>query len=103
MLSDSCAHDLSAIVSQNDHHIEQPKRRGRNNEHIDRSDAFGGIAQESPPVLRRCSPPSHHVLGDGRLADLNAELEQLTVDPGCTPERIAAAHLPNQIANFMID
>jgi hypothetical protein len=36
------------------------------------------------------------------LADLDAELEQLTVDPGRTPERVGAAHLPNQIANLAI-
>jgi hypothetical protein len=35
-------------------------------------------------------------------ADLDAELEQLTVDPGRTPERVGAAHLPNQIANIAI-
>jgi len=34
------------------------------------------------------------------LADLEAELEKLTVDPRRTPERIGAAHLPNKIANL---
>src|SRR5208337_4420891 len=74
----------------------------RHDEHIDRSDAFGVITQESPPVLRRCSPPSHHVLRDGRLADLDAELEQFAVDPECAPERVGAAHLPDQIPNLAI-
>jgi hypothetical protein len=36
------------------------------------------------------------------LADLDAELEQFTVDPGRTPERVGDAHLPNQIPNFAI-
>jgi len=31
-------------VRQDDHHIEQPKRGGRNHEHIDRGDAGGLIA-----------------------------------------------------------
>jgi hypothetical protein len=30
---------------------------------------------------RRCPSSSHHILGDCRLADLDAELEQFTVDP----------------------
>src|SRR5277367_6837769 len=102
MFGDGGAYDLPTIVRQNDHDVEQPKRRGRNNEHIDRSDALGVTPQEGPPVLRRCSPSSHHVLRDGRLADLEAELEQLTVDPGRTPERVGAAHLPNKIANLAI-
>jgi len=102
MFGDGGADDLPAIVGQNDHDVEQPKRRGRHNEHVDSGDALGVIPQEGPPVLRRCSPSSHHVLGDRSLADLDAELEQLTVDPGCTPEWVGAAHLPNQIANLAI-
>src|SRR5258707_5186000 len=102
MLGDSYAHDLPAIMRQNDGHVEQPKRRRRHYKHVDGSDALGLIAQESPPALRRCSPSSHHVLRDCRLADLNAELEQLTMDPGRTPERVDAPHLPNQIANLAI-
>src|SRR5208283_4717491 len=44
----------------------------------------------------------HHVLRDGRLADLDAELEQFAVDPECAPERVGAAHLPDQIPNLAI-
>jgi hypothetical protein len=89
-------------VGQNDHHVKQPKRRGRHNEHIDRSDALGVIPQEAAPGRGRHTSSSHHVLRDGRLADLDAELEQLTVDPGRTPERVGAAHLPNQVTNLAI-
>jgi hypothetical protein len=53
MLADSRAHDLPAIVAKNDHNVEQPKRRGRHDEHIDRSDAGGLIAQEAPPSRGR--------------------------------------------------
>jgi hypothetical protein len=49
MLGDGGAYDTPSIVGQNDHHVEQPKRRGRHNEHIDRSDALGLIAQEAAP------------------------------------------------------
>jgi Resolvase, N terminal domain len=52
MLGYGRAYDLSAIVRQDDHDVEQLKRSGRHNEHIDRSDALGLIAQEGPPVLR---------------------------------------------------
>jgi hypothetical protein len=48
-------------------------------------------------------PPSRHVLGDGRLADLDAELQQLAVDARRTPERVGAAHLSDQITNLAID
>jgi len=68
MLGDSRAYDFPAIVRQNDDHVQQPKRCGRHNEHVDGGDAFGVIVQESTPVLKRCSPPSHHVLRDGHIA-----------------------------------
>ncbi len=102
MLGDGGAYNIPAIVGQNDHHVKQPKRRGSHNEHVDGGDAFGVIAQEGPPVLRRCSVSSHHLLRDCSLAHLHAELEQLAVDPGRTPERVGAAHLPNQIADLTL-
>jgi hypothetical protein len=54
------------------------------------TDAFGLIAQEAAPSRGSRTSPSQHVLRDGRLADFDAELEQLAVDPGCTPQRVGA-------------
>jgi len=36
------------------------------------------------------------------LTDLDAELEQLAMDPRRTPERVGAAHLPNQVTNLAL-
>jgi hypothetical protein len=38
---------------------------------------------------RRPSNPSHHVLCDRGLADVDAELQELAVDAGRTPERVS--------------
>ena len=46
--------------------------------------------------------PPDHMSPDGCLADLDAELEKLAMDPGRTPERIGSAHPPNEIANLAI-
>ena len=43
------AHDLPAIVRQNDHNIEQPKRSGHHDEQVDRNDAGGLIAEKATP------------------------------------------------------
>ncbi len=43
---------------------------------------------------------SHHVSANGRLADLNAELENLAMDPRCTPQRVGCTHLPDQLTNL---
>ena len=58
------------------------------------------ILKESPPVLRRWLPPAYDVLAHAGLADIDAEFEQFAVDAGRAPERILAAHLPNQLADF---
>jgi hypothetical protein len=44
------AHDIPAVVGQNDHHAEHPRRCRRHDEHVDGRDTLGLIAQESPPV-----------------------------------------------------
>src|SRR2546425_1478563 len=47
---------------------------------------------------------ANHALGIGvlprRLRDRQAQLQHLAVDSGCSPERIGAAHPPNEIPHF---
>src|SRR6516165_10095688 len=40
---------------------------------------------------------------DRRLGDLIAKLQQLTVDPRCTPQRVFHAHAPDQFTKLAID
>ena len=39
--------------------------------------------------------------GHGRLGDLNAELQEFTMDPRCAPQRVFAAHTVNQGADIV--
>src|ERR1700721_1938640 len=56
------------------------------------------IADKCSPALgRRVSSPDH-VFGDAGLADLDAELKQLAVDPRRSPQRIGNAHLADKLA-----
>jgi hypothetical protein len=41
-----------------------------------------------------------HVFADADLTDVDAELEQLTVDPWCTPTGILSAHLADQLSDL---
>ena len=103
MPGDGRVKDPLAIVGQDDHHMQQQTKRNRgHNEHIDRSDAGRLIAQKAAPARRRRISSPYHVLGDSRLADLDAELEQLAMDPGRAPERISVTHITNHLANFAI-
>src|SRR5882757_1733342 len=70
---------------------------------IDRCDRVRMIAQKRLPGLRRWPAMADHVLGNGRLGDLETKLEQFAVDAGCTPEPVFPAHLPNEFAQFATD
>src|SRR3974377_158362 len=57
------------------------------------------IAQKRlPPCLRRPPVPCH-ILGDRRLADVDAKLEQLAMDPRRSPERVGKADVTDQFAD----
>src|SRR5215831_6837049 len=58
------------------------------------------IFQERSPRLRRRLRSSHHVLADAGFADINAELEEFSMDARCAPQRVFAAHPANQLACF---
>src|SRR5882757_10140393 len=61
--------------------VEQTKRDCRYDEHIHRGDAVGMIAKERPPALGwRVSSPGH-VLGHAGLSDIDADLEEFSMDP----------------------
>ena len=93
-------HDPPSVVSQNQEHVQDLKPDRRHGEEVDRHHVLDVILQECAPVLRRRLPTAYDVLGDAGLADIDAEFEQFAVDAGRAPERILAAHPPNQMADF---
>jgi hypothetical protein len=58
------------------------------------------IAEECLPALGRRAPPPCHILRDAGLADIDAELEKLSMDSRRAPQRVGDAHLADQPANF---
>src|SRR2546422_3940217 len=46
---------------------------------------------------------SDHIFRNRRLRDRQTQLQQFAVDSWCTPERIGAAHPPNQIPQFRLN
>src|ERR1700738_453752 len=85
-------------MPHNQQAVEQTKRDCRYDEHIHSGDAVGMIAKERPPALGWRVSSLGHVLGDAGLADLDAELKQLAVDPRRSPQRIGNAHLADKLA-----
>src|SRR5258708_1900393 len=56
------------------------------------------IVEECLPTLRRWFSSPGHILGHTRLPDFDAELEQLSMDPRRSPQRISNAHLVDKLA-----
>src|SRR5438132_1198455 len=61
------------------------------------------ILQKRAPRRRRRPPGPEHVLRNRRLRYGYAELQQLAMNSWRTPERIGAAHPPNQISELRTD
>ena len=57
------------------------------------------VAKKRLPSLGRRSPPPNHVLGNRRLPDIDAKLEQFPVDPWSAPEWVGKADIANQQPN----
>jgi hypothetical protein len=90
-------------VAQDQKRKQAIKGQRRYNAHIDSGDRLSVILQKSLSSLRRRILTTHHVFRDRRLGDLEAKHQQLAMDPGCAPQPVFPAHLPDQITQVTID
>src|SRR5215469_812878 len=98
MSCDVEVYDASSIVCKDNKNEEDFEPNGVDGEEVDGRELRNVILEEGPPRLRWWFGASDHVLGNRSLRDLNIQLHQLAVDPGCAPNRVLAAHGSNQIA-----
>jgi len=62
------------------------------------------VFQECSPCLgRRLGLPSRHQVGNCSLGDLDSQLEQLAMNPWCSPERVGIRHLKNKVTDLRAD
>ena len=87
-------------MSEDDQGIEKTKRRGCNNEHVDRRNVGQVVVQKATPGGGGDFGPPRQVSPDRGLADLDAELEQFAMDAGGAPQRVGQAHPADQIADL---
>src|ERR1700681_518842 len=92
--------DAPAIMGQYQEDVQNLEPDGRHGEEIHRDQVVDVVRQERAPRLRRGLSASDHVLADTGFADVNAQLEQLAVDPRGAPERILSAHATDQISDL---
>ena len=93
-------HDASSIVCEDNKDEEDFEPNGMDGEEVDGRELRNVIIEERSPCLRWWFRTSNHVFGDGGFRNLNVQLHQLAVDPGCAPDRVLAAHDSNQIADL---
>ena len=91
--------DPSSMMIKDDDSIAEPKRGGKDHEHVDRGDVCQVVLQEAAPRGGGLFGSPRHVSPDGSLTHLDPELEQLAVSGGA-PEWLCSTHLADQIANL---
>ena len=88
---------------QRDQDVEQAECRRGDHEHVNRCNLWKVIAQKAPPGRGGDLGTPRHPPPDRGLADLDAELEQFTVNARRAPQRIGVAHAADQITDVWTD
>jgi hypothetical protein len=86
---------VSPVVTQDNKYEQQAKVHRPYYQKVDCYYLLNVILQKRAPTLRRRLSLTRHVLRYRRLRDLNAQLQQLSMNPRCSPEWIGFAHLPD--------
>src|SRR5215472_12275805 len=91
--------NASTVMSQHQKDVKHLETNGRYGKEIDGDQLLRMILKERAPGLRRRLAAAHHVFADAALSNVDAQLEQFTMDAGCTPSGVFAAHSANQITD----
>jgi hypothetical protein len=70
---------------------------------INRGNLLHVIAKETLPSLQWPAFPRHHIDRNRGLRDIDAQFEQLAVDPGSAPQRVLKTHSSDQVAHIFTD
>src|SRR5260370_16925141 len=83
--------------------IEHTERQRRNREEVEGRDYFTVVVEKSKPTLgftfAPFPPQAVEIARDGRLGNMQSQLEQLAVDARRTPGRILRLHSADQMSN----
>src|SRR6267143_1264044 len=96
-------HNLAAMMQQDDEHVEQTEGRRRHDEEVDGDKVQDVVLEERSPGLRGWLRAARHETRNGPLGNLEAELEQLTMNARGTPERIGVRHGADEVRKLRAD
>ena len=95
--------DPSAVVPEDDHHVQHLKCSADDDEHIDGGNRLHMLFQESAPAWRGCAGTPRHIFSNSCLPYADPKLEEFTMDAWCAPERVGLTHLADQSPDLAID
>jgi hypothetical protein len=95
--------DPSAVMSEHDEDEEHSQARAGNGEEVERDEVPDMVAEKCPPGLGWRSAPVLEQAADGAFRDVDAELQELPVDSGSTPQRIGRGHGSDQRLDRVVD
>ena len=90
-------------MTKDDEDKQNPERGGWQREEVNGHQVLDMIVEKAPPRLRRWTAMVNHVLGYGGRGNGDAELRELAVHAGRSPERIGSTHVTDQLAYFGSD
>src|SRR5229473_6463289 len=95
------------MVFDDEEAIEHTERQRRNREKVEGTDYFTVVVEKSKPTLGFTfvpfPPQAVEIARDGRLGNMQSQLEQFAVDARRTPGRILRLHAADQVANLPTD
>jgi len=102
MLSDVEMNNLSPVMANNKEAVQQVEGDRRESEKIHGGNHFAMIAKKGLPVPGKSwiLGRSLHPAGDASLGYIEAQQEELAVNPGSSPGRIVGHHLEDEIPDL---
>src|SRR6201996_6865264 len=98
MRGDAKPENVSPAVPHDQQAVEQAKRDRRHDEQIHRNHAVAWSRRNVLQPWDGGSGRPDHVLGHAGPSDIDAELEEFSMDPRRSPQRIGNAHLADKLA-----
>ena len=95
--------ELPPLEAQHHEHEQQLERDRWHDREVHSHHIAKMVLQERSPSLRGRLRLSGEVLRDGRLRQRESQLEELAMDPRCTPRGVCLMHLQDELSNLGID
>ena len=95
--------DTATVVAKDDEDEQNSEGCRRQSEKVERHQVICMIIKKAPPSRGRWRAMANPILGDGGPGNGAAQLCQLAMHAGSSPERVGPAHVPYQLTYFGSD